>query len=108
MKTSYAEARREKRAQRDAVLKAALPNVPFDGWTDATLENAAEIAGFAGQAKRIFPGGPKDAIAHFMDFADRLMLEDLAAIDLAGMKVRARVATAVRMRLRRTLLLSLE
>src|SRR4051812_17448249 len=101
MKTSYAEARREKRAQRDAVIKAALPNVPFDGWTDATLARAAESAGFPGQAKRIFPGGAKDAIAHFMDLADRLMLEDLAALDLANMKVRARIATAVRVRLER-------
>ena len=101
MKTSYVEAKREKRAQRDAVLKAALPNVPFDGWTDATLERAAESAGFPGQAKRIFPGGSKDAIAHFMDLADRLMLEDLQAHDLASMKVRARVTTAVRVRLER-------
>jgi ubiquinone biosynthesis protein COQ9 len=99
--TSYAEARREKRAQRDAVLTAALPNVPFDGWTDATLDRAAEAAGFAGQARRIFPRGPKEAIAHFMDLADRLMLEDLKAHDLAGMKVRARITLGVRVRLER-------
>jgi len=88
--------------QKDAIILAALPHVPFDGWSRKTLEAAAESAGLgAGAAARLFPGGAKDAVAHFMDLADRLMLEDLGALDLASMKIRVRIATAVRTRLAR-------
>jgi ubiquinone biosynthesis protein COQ9 len=99
---SIAQARSEKVAQKDAVLRAALPNVPFDGWTMATLEAAAEQEGLGrAAAHRLFPGGPRDAVAHFRSLADRLMMEDLARLDLAAMKVRERIATGVRLHLER-------
>jgi ubiquinone biosynthesis protein COQ9 len=95
-------AKAEKQTQRDAVLRAALPNVPFDGWTIKTLEVAAEMAGLERvAAHRLFPGGAKDAIAHFRRLADRLMQEDLARLDLAGMNIRERIATGVRLHLER-------
>ena len=31
----------EKQKQRDAIVLAALPHVPFDGWTSKTLSTAA-------------------------------------------------------------------
>jgi ubiquinone biosynthesis protein COQ9 len=99
---SVAQARSEKVAQKDAVLRAALPNVPFDGWTMATLEAAAEQEGLGrAAAHRLFPGGPRDAVAHFRSLADRLMMEDLARLDLDAMKVRERIATGVRLHLER-------
>lgn len=92
----------EKRDQKDAVLRAALPNVPFDGWSMKTLEDAAEREGFERvAARRLFPGGAKDAVAHFRDLADRLMLEDLACLDVGAMKIRERIATGVRLHLER-------
>ncbi len=100
--TDYGEIRRQKTAERDALIRAALPNVPFDGWSAKTLKAAAIAAGLGeGAAVRLFPGGAKDAVAHFQDLADRLMLEDFAAVDLAALKVRARVTLAVRTRLER-------
>ncbi|MEQ9447883.1 MAG: COQ9 family protein, partial [Rhodospirillaceae bacterium] len=39
--------------------------------------------------------------AHFIDLADRRMLEDLKDYDLPSLKVRERIATAVRVRLSR-------
>ena len=100
--TDVDRARREKAAQRDAIIMAALPHVPFDGWSEKTLAAAAENTGAsAGSVRRFFPGGVKDAIAHFIDLADRLMLEDLQAYDLPSMKVRARVTIGVRLRLER-------
>ncbi len=96
------KARREKAAQRDALLMAALPHVPFDGWSQKTLKAAAESTGVGADAvRRFFPGGVKDAVAHFIDLADRRMLEDLESYDLASMKVRERVSIAVRLRLQR-------
>lgn len=98
----YEEIRRQKTAERDALIRAALPNVPFDGWSAKTLKSAAASAGLGeGAAVRFFPGGAKDAVAHFQDLADRLMLEDLAAVDLTALKIRARVTLAVRTRLER-------
>ncbi len=96
------KARQEKAAQRDALIMAVLPHIPFDGWSDKALAAAAENTGVgAGAVRRFFPGGVKDAIAHFIDLADRRMLEDLAAHDLPSMKVRERVSIAVRLRLER-------
>ena len=96
--TSPAE---EKRAARDAVIRAALPNVPFDGWTKKVLTEAAASAGQDGTVPMLFPGGVPDAVAHFMDMADRAMVADLKAKDLSALKVRAKVALGVRLRLER-------
>ena len=88
--------------QRDALIMAALPHVPFDGWGPATLRRAADAAGLGADAAiRLFPDGAAGAVAHFMALADRLMLADLAAMDLAPLKTRERIATAVRVRLQR-------
>lgn len=100
--TAVDKARREKAEQRDAIIMAALPHVPFDGWSEKTLAAAAEACGEnAGAVRRFFPNGVKDAIAHFIDLADRRMLEDLAAYDLPSMKIRERVTLGVRLRLER-------
>ncbi|MGE4061803.1 MAG: COQ9 family protein [Rhodospirillaceae bacterium] len=97
-----AQAKAEKVAQKDAVLRAALPNIPFDGWTIGTLETAAEKEGLGRPAAhRLFPGGPRDAVTHWRKLADRLMLEDLGRLDLGGMKIRERIATGVRLHLER-------
>ncbi len=94
--------RAEKTMQRDALIRAALPHVPFDGWSRKTLLAAAESAGIeTGAVDRLFPGGVKDAVAHFMDLADRQLAEDLKAAELAAMKIRARVTFGVRAKLER-------
>lgn len=97
-----ARAKADKTAQRDAVIRAVLPNVPFDGWSMRALEAAAEAAGLAKtDVRRLFPLGAHDALRHFRAMADRLMREDLAARDLTGMKVRQRVTLGVRSHLER-------
>lgn len=87
-------------ALRDAVLLAALPNVVFDGWSVAALNDGARDVGLSDfDVARAFPGGEAEAVAHFADWADRQMLAAAAAADLPSMKVRARVHFAVRARL---------
>src|SRR6185369_10220349 len=50
-------------AVREAILDAALPHVPFDGWTQATLQHGAADAGHDKvMALRVFPGGPVEAV----------------------------------------------
>lgn len=87
-------------AERNAILTAALPNVPFDGWTRGCLRKAAVAAGYdEDMARRAFPGGAADAVEFYVAEADRQMLEELERRDLPSMKIRERIATAVRVRL---------
>lgn len=87
-------------ALRQAILAAALPNVPFDGWTKAVLKTAAADAGYApDEALRAFPGGPREAVEAYLQMADARMLDSLAAVDGDSLKIRARIAKAVRTRL---------
>jgi ubiquinone biosynthesis protein COQ9 len=87
-------------ATRDKILEATLTHVAFDGWTRAALTAGVKDAGFQREmALRAFPGGIPELVEHFADWADRRMLAALAKKDVASMKVRERVAAAVRARL---------
>ncbi|MDX2224843.1 MAG: COQ9 family protein [Rhodospirillaceae bacterium] len=90
------------RADRDRLVTAMLPHVPFDGWSAAGLTRAAQSLDMSvGEAGILFPEGARAAIAHFVDLADRLMAEDLAARDITKLKLREKVTLAVRLRLER-------
>jgi ubiquinone biosynthesis protein COQ9 len=90
----------EDQATGEALLLSALPDVPFDGWSQATIAAAGRRLDLdAAAVASLFPGGVRDVVALFSRWADRRMLEALAGRDLAAMKVRDRVATAVRARL---------
>ncbi len=86
--------------QRRSLLDAALRHVPFDGWTWTAIDAGARELGLdAGEAQRLFPGGPLELIRAFSSEADRHMLEALESLDLDAMKVREKVAAGVRARL---------
>jgi ubiquinone biosynthesis protein COQ9 len=86
---------------RDRILAAALPHVPFDGWSPSVLARAAEEAGYPpATALRVFPGGPTDALAHWCASADAAMVASCEADpEFATLKVREKVARAIRLRL---------
>lgn len=97
---AYAKAQAALAARKDAILVAMLPDVAFDGWTDATLRRGAEAAGFHPQeVLATFPGGPVEAACWFSGWADRQMRDALTGTDLSALKVRERVTLAVRRRL---------
>ncbi|MEK9797347.1 MAG: COQ9 family protein, partial [Alphaproteobacteria bacterium] len=57
-------------AERAKILDAALPHVPFEGWTERTLRLAAEDAGLdPAVAGLAFPGGPANAIEYWSTVA---------------------------------------
>lgn len=88
------------RQAKDALLKALLPDVPFDGWTAVAMRKAAEQAGLdPAEVATLFPGGPRDAVAWFSRWADRETLAALEPLQLPAMKMGERIATAVRTRL---------
>src|SRR5690242_19615492 len=88
------------RQAKDALLAAILPDVPFDGWTEAALTRAAERVGLdEGELRSLCPGGPRDIVAWFSHWADRETLRALEARDLTMLKVHERIALGVETRL---------
>ena len=90
----------DQQAIRDRILVAALAHVAFDGWTRRTLKAGVKDAGMSpDMALRAFASGIPDLVDHWADWADRRMLDDLAAQDLAAMRIRDRITAAVKARL---------
>ncbi|MBI2235504.1 MAG: COQ9 family protein [Magnetospirillum sp.] len=86
--------------RRDDLVLAAVPHAAFDGWAKAALMEAARDLGLdEGAPSRLFPGGPIEAVAHFADYADRIMARDLAALPNQTMRTGERVFQAVKLRL---------
>ncbi len=87
-------------AVRRKLLAATLRHVPFDGWTLRALRAAAKDAGLdLATARRAFPGGAAGVLDFWSAESDRRMLDRLARRDLENMRVRDRIAAAVRARL---------
>lgn len=65
---------------RRAVLAAALPNVPFDGWSARTLQNAIDAAAVdPGLALLAFPDGVMDLLDNFWAQIDAALMREMAA-----------------------------
>lgn len=85
---------------RDELLAAALAHVPFDGWSRTAIRRGAADAGIDEEtALRTLPGGAGDLAACYSEYADRMMLAELARRDLSAIGMTERIATAVRIRL---------
>ncbi len=84
----------------DRVIDAALPQVPFDGWSEATLARAMRDAGAdPALVRSLLPGGAVDLALAYHRRSDARMVAALAEADLAQMRFRDRIAKAVRLRL---------
>ena len=85
---------------RAQLLDAALPHIPFDGWTVEALERGAADVGLDPLAVvRAFSGGSTDMIRFHSTRTDAGMLKILAQRNLIEMRVRDRIAAGVRVRL---------
>jgi ubiquinone biosynthesis protein COQ9 len=85
---------------REKVLAAALPHAAFDGFTDQVLQKAGDEAGVTkADLARLFAEGPISLVEFYSTCTDAEMERRLAAMDLKTMKIRARIATAVKTRL---------
>ncbi|HPF24397.1 MAG TPA: COQ9 family protein [Hyphomonas sp.] len=77
-------------------LDALLPEVAFDGWTEAAAERAANEAGLGdGERALAAPRGVVDLIDAFFDRAAEAATADLKAQDLTAMRVADRVKAGV-------------
>ncbi len=87
---------------RAALIEATLDQVPFDGWTERALRAGARAAGIDwATARRAFPGGIAELLAAWSNEGDRALEARLAEEDLSGLRLRDRIARAVRLRLER-------
>lgn len=82
------------------LLDAALLHVPFDGWSEATFRAAIRDTGIEpAVARALCPRGALDLAVAFHRRGDRAMRDRLRATDLSEMRMRDRIAYAVRLRL---------
>lgn len=82
------------------LVRAALPHVPFDGWSDATFSEACVDSGIdPGLARALCPRGAVDLALAYHAAGDAAMVRRLRAADLDQMRFRDRIAAAVRFRL---------
>ncbi|WP_308916434.1 COQ9 family protein [Jannaschia sp. LMIT008] len=85
---------------KDRLLDAALPHVPFDGWTEPAFRAAVSDAGITpAEARAACPRGAVDLALHFHRAGDAEMVRRLNEGDTANLRYRDRVAHAVRTRL---------
>jgi ubiquinone biosynthesis protein COQ9 len=89
-------------ADRQALLEATLSHAAFDGWSQKAFDAGARDAGIpADRALNAFPGGLAELLAFYHEVEDAAMLEAMARANVSEMRVRDRIAFAVRARLQR-------
>lgn len=99
MSASYAA---EGELRRERILAASVAHVPFDGWTWRAVARGARDAGYPEpEAHLAFPDGIREVAAAYSAELDHRMLNALngRGPEIQAMKVRDRVALAVRLRL---------
>ena len=85
---------------RDRILDAAMPDVAFDGWSERTLRSAVERSGVdPALARMAYPRGAVDLALRFHDRADETLRRELETSPMGDMRMRDRIAHAVRRRL---------
>ena len=94
------DAHQSDEALKEAVLRAALKDAAFDGFSDGLLTKAGQDAGAdKAELARLFPDGPLSLIEYFSTSTDAAMEEKLSATDLSARKIRERIKIAVMTRL---------
>ena len=85
---------------RTALGPRIAENVPFDGWSEESLDAAADAAGVNRDVARLaFSDGPMAMIGAWIDAIDVAMAEALPVATLAQLPVRERIRRLVQFRL---------
>ncbi len=85
---------------RDRLADAVMAEAAFEGWTWTALAASGRALDLpAGEAERLFPGGPLQVVTYVSERADQRMVEDMEREGRASLKIRDRITRAVRIRL---------
>ena len=83
-----------------AFLAAALPHAAFDGFSDRLMTQARTETGMDEETMaRLFPDGALSLIEFYSADADARMQVRLKEVDLTALKIRTRIALAVKTRI---------
>lgn len=83
--------------EREAVLKAVLRHVPFDGWSAQAFEAGVADSGIdPARASALFPSGIDEVSAFFGRWIAARLEEELADLAARETSVRKRIVTGVR------------
>lgn len=86
---------------RITILDAALPDVPFDGWSEALFRRAVAAAGVdPGHARLAFPRGALDLAVAFHRRGDVQMVEQLDTPEFSALGMTRKITTAIHTRLK--------
>src|SRR5260370_5495513 len=87
---------------RDRLADALMAEAVFDGWSRASLAAASSKLDLpAGEADRLFPGGPVQALTYVSERADRRTVEGMENEGVAPQKIRDRIKSAARISVHR-------
>ncbi len=82
------------------ILLTALPDVPFDGWTEDLLSRTAQKLTLSEKdMHKHFPDGVINLVCYFSTWADDAMLAKLPQKSWDKMRIRDRITTGVQTRL---------
>lgn len=91
-------------ALRPLLAEAMLPHVPFDGWSDSSVDRAAADLGINPAAARLaFDGKAARMIEAMIDAADSRMILSLDTPEFHSLKIRDKITTAIWTRLNQAL-----
>lgn len=87
-------------ADTEKLLESILRHVPFDGWTEVSIEAGLKELGLAANfADEFFPAGPRDLVSQFHDFIDQQTLKAIKAYKgFDRLRTREKIAQAIRAR----------
>jgi ubiquinone biosynthesis protein COQ9 len=89
-------------ALRDRLADAVAAEAAFEGWTRTALAAAGRRLELpAGEADRLFPGGPIQVLTHVSELGDLRTVRDMEKEGVVALKIRDRIKAAVRIRLER-------
>jgi len=87
-------------AVRVQILDAAMPHIPFEGWTSKALSMAVKDCDLPQGADELyFPGGPKELIEFWASHNDLKAIRALSRKGIGNMRIRDKITEAVWIRL---------
>jgi len=88
------------KTNKEIILEKALPIVPFEGWSNFALQEAAKQAGLSELAlKRAFPNGIAGLVDYFFENSDQQLIASLPSEKLAKLRVPERIKLLILTRL---------
>ena len=89
----------EYKKEKELFLKTALPDIPFDGWSDDLMERTSKKLKISNtKVSKIFPQDYKDLVLFFFEYLSDKTIEKFNKLNTKDMRVRDKISEAVKIR----------